>query len=32
MMEAVPYAAEAQVTSGTGFVVDNLAVVFLQML
>ena len=31
-LEAVPYAAEAQVKSGMGFVVNNLAVVFLQML
>jgi len=32
MMEAVPCAAEAQVKSGVGFVVNNLAVVFLHML
>jgi hypothetical protein len=31
MMEAVPCAAEVQVKSGVGFVVNNLAVVFLQM-
>ena len=32
MLEAVPCAAEAQVKSGMRFVVNNLAVVFLQML
>lgn len=32
MLEAVPCAAKSQIKSGMGFVVNNLAAVFLQML